>query len=85
MTKRLNIALPLETIEVIDRVASKGNRSRLISDAVIFYVQRTSRANLAQRMKAGAKANAQRDLEIASDWFSIDEETPHLAKAGKQR
>jgi hypothetical protein len=54
MTKRINIALPCETTEVI----------------------------LTQQIKAGAKANAQRDLDIVSDWFFIDEEASRMVKAG---
>lgn len=74
MTKRINIVLPVETIKVLDRVAPKGNRSRLISDAVIHYVTSKARTNLAERLKQGALANAQRDLAIAQEWFSLDEE-----------
>ena len=61
-------------MKVLDRVAPKGNRSRLISDAVIYYVSERSKSNLAERLKQGALANAGRDLEIAQEWFSLDEE-----------
>ncbi len=74
MTKRINIVLPVETIKVLDRVAPKGNRSRLISDAVLHYVSSRSKANLAERLKQGAVANAARDLQIAEEWFCLDEE-----------
>ncbi|MGA2329018.1 MAG: hypothetical protein ABSH05_22345 [Bryobacteraceae bacterium] len=74
MTKRINIVLPVETLEVLDRVAPKGNRSRTIAEAVIHYVTCRARTNLAERLKQGALANAQRDLAIAQEWFSLDEE-----------
>lgn len=74
MTKRINIVLPVETIQVLDRVAPKGNRSRLISEAVIHYVTTRAKRNLAERLKQGSMANAQRDLEMAQEWFSLDEE-----------
>ena len=38
MNKRVNIMLPESTLAVLDRVASKGNRSRFISHAVLHYV-----------------------------------------------
>jgi hypothetical protein len=38
MTKRLNIVLPEQTIRVLNRVAPRGNRSRLISDTVMYHV-----------------------------------------------
>ena len=84
MTKRINIVLPVETIEVLDRVAPKGNRSRLISEAVIHYVTSRARTNLAERLKQGAIANAQRDLAIAQEWFSLDEEAWQRTTPGKR-
>jgi metal-responsive CopG/Arc/MetJ family transcriptional regulator len=38
MSKRINVILPEETVRVLDRVSSKGDRSRLISAAVLYYV-----------------------------------------------
>jgi CopG family transcriptional regulator / antitoxin EndoAI len=71
--KRINI-LPEETIRVLDRVAPRGKRSRLISDAVLYYVTAKAKNNLAKRLKQGALANAQRDLELAQEWFPLEEE-----------
>lgn len=41
MHRRINITLPEETVRLIDRVAAKGDRSRLIDEAVRHYVQKT--------------------------------------------
>jgi CopG family transcriptional regulator/antitoxin EndoAI len=85
MIKRINVALPAETIHILNRVASRGNRSRLISDAVLFYVSHRAKAQLATQLKQGALANAQRDLEIAQEWFSLDEEAWRSAKPKSKR
>jgi CopG family transcriptional regulator / antitoxin EndoAI len=85
MTKRINVVLPVETIKVLDRVAPKGNRSRLISEAVLHYVTSKAKTNLAEQLKQGALANAQRDLDIAQEWFSIDEESWQHAKPTAKR
>jgi len=74
MSKRLNIMLPDQTVKVLDRVAPKGDRSRFISQAVLHYVQTQSRANLRERLKQGALANAKLDLEIAEEWFPVEQE-----------
>jgi CopG family transcriptional regulator/antitoxin EndoAI len=74
MSKRLNIMLPDATIKVLDKVASKGDRSRFISQAVLHYVDTQSRANLRERLKQGALANAKLDLEIAEEWFPVEQE-----------
>jgi CopG family transcriptional regulator/antitoxin EndoAI len=74
MHRRLNITLPDETVRLIDRVAKKGNRSRLISDAVRRYVRELGRAKLRKRVKEGARRRAVRDLELAQDWFAIEDQ-----------
>ena len=84
MTKRLNVVLPIGTIRVLDRVAPKGSRSRLISDAILHYVEDKAKENLAGRLKAASMANASRDLDIAQEWFSLDEETWRRTKPGRK-
>src|SRR2546421_10784175 len=74
MSKRVNIMLPDKTIKVLDRVAPKGDRSRFISQAVLHYVQTQSVANLRERLRQGAIANAKLNLEIAEEWFPVEQE-----------
>jgi CopG family transcriptional regulator / antitoxin EndoAI len=74
MSKRVNIMLPETTLKVLDRVAGKGDRSRFISEAVLYYVQARSASNLRERLKQGALANANLDLEIAEEWFPVEQE-----------
>jgi CopG family transcriptional regulator/antitoxin EndoAI len=74
MRKRINITLPEETLELIDHVTEHGDRSRFIDEAVRHYVQETGRANLRKRLKEGAIHWAERDLHLAEEWFSVNEE-----------
>jgi len=74
MSKRINVILPDATVAVLDRVASKGNRSRLISQAVLHYVKTWGTKNLKERLKEGASANANLNLEIAAEWFPVEQE-----------
>ena len=74
MSKRVNIVLPDETLRVLDRVAGKGERSRFISEAVLHYVRSRGAANLGERLKHGALANAKLNLEIAEEWFPVEQE-----------
>ena len=74
MHKRINITLPEETIRLIDRVIQRGNRSRFIDQAVKHYLETVGRANLKRRLKEGAELNAERDLQLTRDWFSLEEE-----------
>jgi CopG family transcriptional regulator/antitoxin EndoAI len=72
--RRINITLPEATVRLIDRVAAKGDRSRLIADAVTHYVEATGRAQLRKRLKEGAIRRADRDRRLVADWFALDEE-----------
>ena len=73
--KRINVILPEETVELMDRVATKGQRSRLIDEAVQEYVRILGRARLRKHLEEGARKRAPRDLGLVADWFDIDEET----------
>ena len=72
--RRINITLPEETVKLMDRVSRKGDRSRLINEAVRRYVREVGRANLRQQLKAGYLHGAERDRHLVEEWFSIDEE-----------
>lgn len=74
MRRRINITLPQETVQLIDRVVERGDRSRLIDEAVHDYVSRRSRLHLKKRLQEGARKRAQRDLHLAQEWFFLDEE-----------
>jgi hypothetical protein len=58
MSKRINIILPEATVAVLDRVVPQGNLSRFIDRAVLHLVKTEGTANLQERLKAGALANA---------------------------
>jgi CopG family transcriptional regulator/antitoxin EndoAI len=71
---RINVTLPEETVRLIDRVSEKGNRSRLINEAVKRYIQEMGRAKLRERLKEGAHQRAARDRRLAEEWFLPNEE-----------
>ena len=74
MSKRVNIMLPDITVAVLDRLAPRGKRSSFISQAVLHYVKTRSKQNIRERLKQGYLANAERDLEIAQEWFPLEED-----------
>ena len=75
--QRINITLPADTIRLVGRVAAKGDRSRLIAEAIRQYVGKSDRTELQKRLREGAIKRRERDLGIVRDWFSIDEEVWH--------
>ena len=74
MSKRINIMLPEKTLSVLDRVSGRGNRSQFISKAVLHYVHSRGKQSLREQLKAGYQANADESLQIAVEWFPLEEE-----------
>ena len=73
--KRVNISIPQATLEKIDALTARGDRSKFIDQAVHFYVNAVGRNSLKRALKEGAIRGAVRDTAIAAEWFAIDEST----------
>ena len=71
MNRRLNITLPEQTVQMLERAVPRGQRSRLIDEAVTRFVKEQGRANLHKQLALGAKARAARDREMAEEWFVL--------------
>jgi CopG family transcriptional regulator/antitoxin EndoAI len=84
MSKRINIMLPERTLAVLDRVASKGNRSRFVSEAVLHYVETKGQQSLREQLKAGYLANADENLKIAAEWFPLEEQAWQNSQPGRK-
>lgn len=86
MSKRINIVLPDRTLAVLDRVAPKGGRSQFISRAVLHFIESRGKETLRERLKDEARANAARDVEMAAEWFPLEEEAAlHTSGARRKR
>lgn len=71
---RLNISLPRDTLALLDRVTTRGTRSRFIDDAIRDRAAALARSQLATRLAEGYAARSDRDLALAEDWLVLDEE-----------
>ena len=85
MNQRINVILPTATVAVLDKVATKGNRSALIDRAIRHYIKTQSRQSLRERLKQEALTNADRDLQMATEWFPLEEEAWQLARGQKKK
>ncbi len=72
--KRLNITLPESTVTLLETVTNKGERSSFINVAIKSYVKQVKQESLRERLKEGAVVRSKRDLELADEWFNIEEE-----------
>jgi CopG family transcriptional regulator/antitoxin EndoAI len=81
VNRRINISLSEETLRLLDRVADKGDRSRLIDEAVRYYIDDKGRRELKKRLKEGAIRRAPRDLQLTEEWFPLEEEAWNEGRA----
>ena len=72
--RRINVTLPEETVRLLDRVSEKGDRSRLINEAVRRHIAEVGRRNLRKCLKEGSLRRAERDRRLAEEWFLLEEE-----------
>jgi len=72
--RRINVTLPEETVRLLDRVSAKGDRSRLINEAVRRHIAEMGRKNLGKRVKEGSLRRAERDRRLAEEWFLLEDE-----------
>jgi CopG family transcriptional regulator / antitoxin EndoAI len=75
MAKRINVILPESTLRAIDRLAKPGERSRLIDKAVQHYVMTRSAEGICQQLTKAAIRDRDLDLEVASEWAAVDQES----------
>jgi CopG family transcriptional regulator/antitoxin EndoAI len=73
MHRRINVTLPEETVRLMDRVSEKGDRSKLINEAVRRYIKEIGRAKLRSRLQEGYLRTAESDLRLSEEWFLLDE------------
>jgi CopG family transcriptional regulator / antitoxin EndoAI len=71
---RINITLPAKTLQQLDEFTSKGGRSSFIDAAIQAYISQIQQENLRQQLKEGAICRAERDLTLADDWLTLEEE-----------
>ena len=71
--RRINISLPHSTVAMIDRLARKGDRCRLIQQAVDHYVEAVGHKRIRGMLIEGGMKRAARDRSLAEEWFAIDD------------
>jgi CopG family transcriptional regulator / antitoxin EndoAI len=72
--ERINITLPRSTLGLLDRVTSKGNRSRFINEAIHQFAKGRSRSELRKLLEEDGRVNRDRDLAVLEEWSAVDAE-----------
>jgi CopG family transcriptional regulator/antitoxin EndoAI len=72
--KRVNVSLPVTVLNMLDELAPNHRRSQFIAEAVMNYAAEVKARELAERLKAGYLARAERDRQIAEEWYPLEQE-----------
>ena len=70
--ERLNISLPRETVSLLDRVTTKGNRSRFIDEAIREMAKGRTRTQLRKLLEEDGRVHRDRDLQVVEEWAAAD-------------
>jgi CopG family transcriptional regulator/antitoxin EndoAI len=78
MARQLQITLPEDTMQLLDRwLASSDYPEKeyndLINETIKLYIAEKQINHLNQQLKEEAIVRAERDLNLAEDWFSLEE------------
>ena len=71
--RRINITLPVETVEILGAVVDKGSRSTFIDEAIKSHAKKLKGKDLREQLEEGAIVRAERDLALAQEWFHLEE------------
>jgi metal-responsive CopG/Arc/MetJ family transcriptional regulator len=79
--QRINVSLSEETLRLLDHVAGKVDRSRLIDETVRYYIDEKGRSALKKSLQEGPIRRAARDLQLTEEWSPLDEEAWNEGRA----
>ncbi len=74
-SERINVTLSPDTLRRLDQMAGARGRSRLIDEAVNYYLAEMDRKQLRERLKEGAIRRADRDRQLAAEWLPLENES----------
>lgn len=73
MYQKINITLHQQTINMIEQIANKHNRSSFIDEAVRYYIEHIKKVKLREQLKEGAINRAERDLKISKELNDLED------------
>ncbi len=68
--KRINMCIPVETLQLLEEVAPPKKRDQFIAKAIAKYAREIKYLHLRKQLKAGYLANAESDRQIAEECSS---------------
>ena len=72
--KRIGISIPDSTLKELRQLVPERKRSEYIAKALEEKLNEEKRKKLQEKMINGYKANVKEDVNMAEEWFHIEEE-----------
>ncbi|OGL55362.1 MAG: hypothetical protein A3C43_08375 [Candidatus Schekmanbacteria bacterium RIFCSPHIGHO2_02_FULL_38_11] len=72
--KRIGISIPDSTLNKLRQLVPERKRSEYIAKALEEKLNEEKRKKLQEKMINGYKANVKEDVNMAEEWFHIEEE-----------
>jgi metal-responsive CopG/Arc/MetJ family transcriptional regulator len=69
---RLNIILPRELVDSLNRIAGPRNRSRVISESIREYILQRKKTELEKQLQEGYRAAAKENITLAKEFEAVD-------------
>jgi metal-responsive CopG/Arc/MetJ family transcriptional regulator len=69
---RLNIILPKELAESLNRIAGPRNRSRIISESIRAYVVQKEKTELEKKLEEGYRAASEENASLVKEFEAVD-------------
>ena len=79
MRQQLQITLPEDTVTLINQWVKNSDfpeqeRDHLINEAIKWYLTHKQKNSLREQLQQGAIRRAKRDLNLAQEWFNLENE-----------
>ncbi|RQH05270.1 hypothetical protein D5R40_15595 [Okeania hirsuta] len=60
-------------MQLIEETMPQENLEQLINKALNFYIKQNLSENLKEELRIGAIKRAKRDLQLAEEWYELEE------------
>lgn len=71
-TVRINVTLPKDLIELLNKIAGPRARSRLISKSLREYIRVMQKVELEKQLEEGYRASAKENIALAYEFEAVD-------------
>jgi metal-responsive CopG/Arc/MetJ family transcriptional regulator len=71
-TVRINIILPRDLVESLNKIAGPRNRSRLISESIRESIRQRKKTELEKQLEEGYRASKKENIAFVKEFEAVD-------------